>query len=61
VPEYLAPGVFVEEAGYRSKAIDGVATTGVGAFVIGIFLGLLAALAVARARRRASCTFAGSS
>jgi hypothetical protein len=52
VPEYLAPGVFVEEVNYRSKAIDGVATTGVEAFVLGIFLGLLAALAVDRARRR---------
>ena len=52
MPEYLAPGVFVEEVSYRSKAIDGVATTGVGAFVLGIFLGLFAALAVDRARRR---------
>src|SRR5512133_691144 len=49
VPEYLAPGVFVEEVSYRSKAIDGVATTGV---VLGIFLGLFAALAVDRACRR---------
>jgi hypothetical protein len=23
VPEYLAPGVYVEETGYRSKAIEG--------------------------------------
>ena len=52
MPEYLAPGVFVEEVSYRSKAIDGVATTGVGAFVLGILLGLFAALAVDRARRR---------
>jgi uncharacterized protein involved in exopolysaccharide biosynthesis len=52
VPEYLAPGVFVEEASYRSKAIDGVSTTGVGAFALGIFLGLFAALAADRARRR---------
>jgi hypothetical protein len=52
MPEYLAPGVFVEEVSYRSKAIDGVATTGVGALVLGIFLGLFAAIAVDRARRR---------
>jgi hypothetical protein len=52
VPEYLAPGVFVEEVSYRSKAIDGVTTTGAGAFLLGVFLGLIAALAVDRARRR---------
>jgi hypothetical protein len=46
-----APGVFVEEVSYRSKAIDGVATTGVGAFVFGFFLGLFA-LALDRACRR---------
>ena len=37
MPEYLAPGVFVEEVSYRSKAIEGV-PTGLGAFVLGIFL-----------------------
>ena len=52
VPEYLAPGVFVEEASYRSKAIEGVATTGFGAFLFGILLGVFAALAIERARRR---------
>lgn len=52
MPEYLAPGVYVEEVSYRSKAIDGVATTGVGAFVVGIVLGLFAAIAIDRARRR---------
>jgi hypothetical protein len=52
VPEYLAPGVFVEEVSYRSKAIDGVSTSGVGALVLGIFLGLFAAITVDRARRR---------
>jgi hypothetical protein len=50
VPEVLAPGVFLEEASYRSKAIDGVSTA-VGPFVLGILLGLSAALAVDRARR----------
>ena len=52
VPEYLAPGVFVEEVSNRSKAIEGVSTTGVGAFLLGILLRVLAALAVDRARRR---------
>jgi len=27
VPEYLAPGVYVEEASYRSKSIEGVSTS----------------------------------
>ena len=52
MPEYLAPGLFVEEVSYRSKAIDGVVTAGVRAFVLGVFLGLFAALALDRARRR---------
>jgi uncharacterized protein len=30
VPEYLAPGVFVEEVSFRSKSIEGVATTTTG-------------------------------
>jgi len=51
VPEYLAPGVYVEEVSYRSKAIEGVSTS-LGAFVLGIFLGVVAAIAVDRARRR---------
>ena len=27
VPEYLAPGVYVEEVSYRAKSIEGVSTT----------------------------------
>jgi phage tail sheath protein FI len=27
VPEYLEPGVYVEETSYRSKSIEGVATS----------------------------------
>jgi phage tail sheath protein FI len=27
VPEYLAPGVYVEETSYRSKSIEGVSTS----------------------------------
>jgi hypothetical protein len=27
VPEYLAPGVYVEEVSYRGKSIEGVSTT----------------------------------
>lgn len=30
MPDYLAPGVFVEEVSYRSKAIEGVGTTTAG-------------------------------
>ena len=30
MPEYLAPGVFVEEVSYRSKSIEGVATSTTG-------------------------------
>jgi hypothetical protein len=51
VPEYLAPGVFVEEVSYRSKAIEGV-PTGLGAFVLGIFLSVVVCIAADRARRR---------
>src|SRR4051794_23743996 len=30
MPEYLAPGVFVEEVSYRAKSIEGVSTTTTG-------------------------------
>jgi phage tail sheath protein FI len=30
MPEYLAPGVFVEEVSYRSKSIEGVGTSVAG-------------------------------
>ena len=30
MPEYLAPGVFVEETSYRSKSIQGVGTSVAG-------------------------------
>ena len=30
MPEYLAPGVFIEEVSYRSKSIEGVSTTTTG-------------------------------
>src|SRR5579863_10403464 len=30
MPEYLAPGVYVEEVSYRSKSIEGVSTTTTG-------------------------------
>jgi phage tail sheath protein FI len=51
VPEYLAPGVYVEEASYRSKAIEGVPTS-LRALVLGILLGVAVAIAVGTARRR---------
>ena len=30
MPEYLAPGVYVEEVSYRAKSIEGVATSTTG-------------------------------
>ncbi len=30
MPEYLAPGVFVEEVSFRAKSIEGVSTTTTG-------------------------------
>ncbi|MFN7770798.1 MAG: phage tail protein, partial [Planctomycetaceae bacterium] len=30
MPEYLAPGVYVEETSYRAKSIEGVSTTTTG-------------------------------
>ena len=30
MPEYLAPGVYIEEVSYRSKSIEGVGTTTTG-------------------------------
>jgi len=69
VPEYLAPGVYVEETSYRSKSIEGVSTsTGdfvgsirrgvdatvktVAVVVVGVLLGVIASIAVAKARHR---------
>jgi hypothetical protein len=54
VPEYLAPGVFVEEVSYRSKAIEGVSTSAgcFAAFLLGVLLGLGASIAMEKARRR---------
>jgi hypothetical protein len=54
VPEYLAPGVYVEETDYRSKAIEGVSTStgGFTGFLLGVFLGVVVSLAVNEARRR---------
>jgi hypothetical protein len=54
VPEYLAPGVFVEETSYRSKAIEGVSTStrGFASLVLGVLLGVVVSIAVDKARRR---------
>ena len=30
MPEYLAPGVYVEETSYRAKSIEGVSTSTAG-------------------------------
>ena len=73
MPEYLAPGVYVEEISHRSKSVEGVSTSTrgfavlvrrgldkiarrVAVAVVGVLLGVIAAIAVdgARRRRRAS-------
>jgi len=51
MPEYLSPGVYVEDVSYRAKAIEGVST-----FVLGVVIGVAAAVAVDRLRRRWSDT-----
>lgn len=50
MPEDLHPGIYVEEVAYRSKAIPGVPT--VVLFLAGVLLGVAAAIALDRARRR---------
>jgi phage tail sheath protein FI len=68
VPEYLAPGVYVEEASYRSKPIEGVPTgargllgsirrvdavaKAVAVVLVGVLLGVVASIAADKARRR---------
>ncbi len=49
MPEELHPGVYLEEVAYRSKAIPGVPTL---VFLAGVLLGVAAAVALERARRR---------
>ena len=46
MPEYLHPGVYVEEVSYRTRVIDGVAT-----FVLGMLVGVAASIAIDRLRR----------
>jgi hypothetical protein len=54
VPEYLAPGVYVEEVSCRSKSIPGVSTStqGFAGFLLGVLLGVVVSLAANQARRR---------
>ena len=69
MPEYLAPGVYVEETSYRSKSIEGVSTStrgllgsirrgvdavakAVAVVAVGVLLGVVASIAVDKARRR---------
>jgi hypothetical protein len=40
VPEYLAPGVYVEEVSFRSRSIPGVPTNPCGALVLGFLIGV---------------------
>jgi len=51
VPEPLAPGVYVEEASYRAKVIQGVSTV-----LVGVGIGVLASIALDRLRRRCART-----
>jgi hypothetical protein len=51
VPEYLAPGVYVEEVSYRSKSIPGVSTSTTGFLLLGMLIGVGVALLVDRRRR----------
>jgi uncharacterized protein with ACT and thioredoxin-like domain len=50
LPEELHPGVYVEEVAYRSKAIPGVPT--VALVLAGVLLGVAAAIALEKVRRR---------
>jgi phage tail sheath protein FI len=69
MPEYLAPGVYLEEVAYRSKPIEGVSTCtkgfigsirlsaaavvrGAAVVGLGVLLGVVAAIAADRWRRR---------
>jgi hypothetical protein len=45
--EYLAPGVHLEEVGFRAKSIPGVSV-----FLFGVILGVAASVAVDSLRRR---------
>ena len=62
MPEYLAPGIYIEETSYRSKSIPGVFTDA-GGFIelvgraaavlgLGVLVGVVAAMAADKARRR---------
>jgi hypothetical protein len=52
VPEYLAPGVYIEEISYRSRSIPGVPTSAGGALALGVFIGIGLALLVDQVSRR---------
>jgi hypothetical protein len=46
MPEYLHPGVYIEEVSYRTKVIDGVVT-----LVVGMLVGVATSIAIDRLRR----------
>jgi hypothetical protein len=52
VPEYLAPGVYVEEVSYRARSIAGVPTSAVGFLALGVLVGVGLAVLVDRAAHR---------
>jgi len=52
VPEYLAPGVYIEEVSYRARSIAGVSTSAVGFLALGVLTGVGLAVLVDKARRR---------
>ena len=52
MPEYLQPGVYVEEVSYRSKSIPGVPTSAAGVIALGVLIGVFVAVLVDAVRRR---------
>ena len=44
MPEYLAPGVYIEETSFRSKSIEGVSNEQVGAQILTLQTQLQASL-----------------
>jgi hypothetical protein len=52
MPEYLAPGVYIEEVTYRSKSIAGVFTSAGGALGVGVLTGVGLAVLVDQFLRR---------
>jgi hypothetical protein len=52
VPDYLAPGVYVEEVSFRSRSIPGVPTSAGGVLALGVLIGVGLAVLVDQVLRR---------